>query len=76
MGFSWSLYCCQHANERVASRAPGAGLRQPVTDRGPPIVFHLGHGANSQPLVADVTRSQPREPCSLLQHYIYVDNFG
>eukprot|EP00972_Heterocapsa_arctica_P048633 7168086-Heterocapsa_arctica.AAC.1 len=49
MGFSWSLYFCQHANERTASLAPSVGQREPVTDRGLPMVFHLGHGARGQP---------------------------
>eukprot|EP00972_Heterocapsa_arctica_P077356 11408963-Heterocapsa_arctica.AAC.1 len=69
MGFSWSLYFCQQANERIASLAPGVGQHEAVSDKGPPMVFHLGHGANGQSLTV-------RDPCSPLQHYIYVDSIG
>eukprot|EP00972_Heterocapsa_arctica_P000443 64026-Heterocapsa_arctica.AAC.1 len=33
------------------------------------MVFHLGHGATGQPLLG-------RDPCSPLQHYIYVEDIA
>lgn len=39
MGFSWSLYFAQVANENLMMKVPSLVGSVPITDRGPPVVF-------------------------------------
>ena len=46
MGFSWSLYFAQLANETLMSQIPSLVGSQLVSDKGPPMVF--GPGSSEQ----------------------------
>ena len=63
MGFSWSLFFCQHVIQDVACKALDQSRSLLMADRSPPAVFRVG--ADGTP---DVDSSRA--------HYVYVDNLG
>eukprot|EP00974_Lingulodinium_polyedra_P100522 9737338-Lingulodinium_polyedra.AAC.1 len=61
MGFSWSLYFAQHANEGRCRAATPLLREPPLSDHGLPLVLDAA--------------AEPRSAGSL-RHFVYVDNLG